>query len=407
MNTALRPFFLGVFLWFTCTAMAQVIKPLVPAATLPFDWYNGHIYLKVAMDSLGEHTFLFDTGTPGSFLFRDHAVALGLPIKLQKRQLHERDSLDYGHIKEVMYHLSGIQLPTKKVKVYRRSHFPLMEGKSFAGVIGTALTDAFVVEINYQERVLRLYDRSTYETQDGFTTVSIKTYKGIPVLPIKQAEGHHFWEHRMLLHTGYSGALAVAERTARKFDMYSPYTDYWYRYHIALPGHYYPVRTVTMEAVTIVGVTWSQVPVNLVRRKQSLISRPYWADGVVGNAILQGFTWVIDTKGGEVHVKMNTSKFAPKKILSWSGIRLKTDRQLDRLFVYEVLPGSPAEKEGIQKGDEIISVYAEPFSTMDLAEAERLMSGSAKLLQLYIKQGKTIYDKIFRLQPLQAPKATN
>lgn len=407
MNTALRPFFLWVIFWLSLTAAGQVNKPLVPAATIPFEWYHGHIYLNVSLDSLGEHTFLFDTGTPGSFLYRDHAVALDLPIKLQKRQLHERDSLDHGHIKRLTFHLNGIQLPVRKVKVYRRTHFPMMEGKTFVGAIGTDLTDAFIVEIDYHNRVLRLYDRETYEVQPDYFTVKIKTYKGTPILPVQLREGNRFWEHRMLLQTGHHGTIAIAERTARKFEMYEPYEAYWYGYDITLPGHYYPVRQVTMEEVGMIGIKWADVPVTLVRRKQSLIFRPYWADGVIGNSLLKGFTWVLDTKGKQLHVKANDPQFVPQRILSWSGLLLKTDRQLDRLFVYEVLPNSPAEKAGIQKGDEIISIYDQPFSTLSLDEASQLMSGSAKLLQLYIKQGKTIYDKIFRLEPMTAPKATN
>ncbi len=408
MKPARKRIVMLILLWMWVGPLAaQVEKPLVPAATIPFEWHRGLIYLQIEVDSLGHFPFLFDTGTPGSFLYRDEAVAMGLPIKKQKRQLHERDSLDYGKVKRLTYRLSGIQLPVRSVTVFRRTHFPLLQGRHCIGVIGTDLLDAFVVEVDYAQQQLRLFDRSTYEAGEAFYAIDCKTYKGTPVLPIRLEEGAQVWEHRVALHTGFNGTLALSERTARKFDHYEPYPDYLYGYDIILPGHFYPRRKVSLEELQMVGITYRQVPIDLVRREKSLIFRPYWMDGIVGNELLSLFTWAIDIRSNTLYVKPRPDKTAPQRIISWHGMRFTTNRSQERLLVYDVLPNSPAEKAGIRPGDEIIALYDTPFSTLSLAEVEAMLSGSKKKVQVYVKQGKTIYDKIFRLQPMYAPGAAS
>lgn len=406
MYTAWRPLLLWVFFCISQLVFAQVDKPLVPVAALPFDWYNGHMYIQVAFDSAGTQTLLFDTGTPGLYLYRDYAAKMGYKIKKQKRQLSVRDSLDYGHIKAVNCQLNNVTIQVKQVKVYQPTHFARFEGRKVAGAIGTALLDAFVVGIDYSAQQLLLYDRDTYEAPDDYYTISIKTYNGVPVLPVVMKEGSRTWKHRLLLHTGFNGSLAITERTARKNTMYDPYDTYWYGYHMVLPGHIFPARQISMASVTLLGVTWSSIPTLLVRRSESLVDAPKWVDGIIGNNLMAGFSWLIDTKADRLYVRKEPS-YKPLTILSWTGMRLTTTPDGQRMLVYDVLPDSPAAKAGIKEGDEVIAIYEQPTTDLALYAAEQLMGGAAKLLQVHIKQGKTIYEKIFRLQPLTPPGANN
>lgn len=383
----------------------QVDKPLVPAATLSFDTYRGLVFIQAQVDTHAAQTFLLDTGLPKTLLFRDAATVMGYDINIHKRELHPRDSIDYGHINGVTLYLDQVPLHLGKLPVSSTTHLPRFAGRPLAGIIGADLLQSYVVAIHYGTRQIQLFDPTTYEPDTNYVPVSIQLTKGVPTLPLQLTSDHHTWTMRMGLATGFIEKIAIREKTARQKEMYAPFEDYWYGFAPVSPGHLFPARWVNFDEATWLGRTWHDEPVLLSRRENSLLHQMGGMDGLLGGPWLQHFNWIIDQFSNTIYIQPIGLPWKQKSFLSWSGVRLKMNRALNAVMVYDVWPGSPAEVAGLQKGDEIVVLYDKPVASLTLDQVYSWMRGQAKLVDLYVKREDTFYHLQFRLKAMHAPTA--
>src|SRR5690606_5288478 len=124
-------------------------------------------------------------------------------------------------------------------------------------------------------------------------------------------------------------------------------------------------------------------------------------NGLVGNSLLSRFDVYIDYPGSMMYVKPN-KKYNERFRIDRSGlILIATGPDFNHILVQKVIPGSPADKAGIQAGDFIHNFNFWPVYFYTLNSINYKLSGKEgkKIKMTLIRNGEKIKAR-FRLHSL-------
>src|SRR5215211_4459642 len=157
------------------------------ALKIPFELYNNHIYLQVGVNGSKPLSFLLDTGAP-HIIDSKQAKALGLKLKF----LGQGDGVGEGTVdaygsQGISFHLPGVSLSGQRVAVLPLYDVAVCAGEIVVdergrlrkcepneqrcqtrvidGVLGHDFFKRFVVEIDYEARLINLYAPGNYKYQ--------------------------------------------------------------------------------------------------------------------------------------------------------------------------------------------------------------------------------------------------
>jgi predicted aspartyl protease len=139
------------------TSQEQVLE-------IPFDFYRNEIILQVKVNGKGPFNMLLDTGTDPSVI--DLTTARELGLKLQPL---DRRATGGGTEANLIYRTSlpVVEVGPLKAKNLETVAIDLSKmsarlGKTLHGVLGHSLLNGRIVQIDYANRIVRLYSRSPF-----------------------------------------------------------------------------------------------------------------------------------------------------------------------------------------------------------------------------------------------------
>ncbi|MBS1715045.1 MAG: aspartyl protease family protein [Armatimonadetes bacterium] len=98
-------------------------------------------------------------------------------------------------------------------------------------------------------------------------------------------------------------------------------------------------------------------------------------DGTVGFEFLKNFNITVDMKHRRVLFENFSGKVADEQVAD-TGVLAFPDPRTKRLRVAWVIPGSPAEKAGIKRGDDVLSIDGSDAALMTFRQAGNMMKGT-------------------------------
>ena len=129
------------------------------ALRIPLEIDNNLILMRVSVNDSKPLRFIFDTGASHSVMNSPRVRELGL-----KTQGQVSGDATGGVIQGSFVH--GVSLSVQGAKVSNQSigafAFPTVPGFEFDGVIGYDFINQFVVEIDYENKIMNLYEPRTY-----------------------------------------------------------------------------------------------------------------------------------------------------------------------------------------------------------------------------------------------------
>lgn len=129
---------------------------------IPFEFINKHIFIPVRVNDSRPLWFVLDTGDQYAIINLNTAKELGLRLRVQVRVGGAgSQTLTGAFVDDAKFVLQGlkgfIQPVTLALPI---GHLAPRLGQDFDGIIGSEFISQFVVEIDYQARVLRLHDKN-------------------------------------------------------------------------------------------------------------------------------------------------------------------------------------------------------------------------------------------------------
>ena len=370
-------------------AAAQPVDALAapanqPLHTLPFELYDGRIYVKASGPGFADRTFLIDTGAQLTHFTAELARDAGLQttgrIGITGTGLGR---IEGSYVVGAALDLGGLPIPlASAIAAPAGALFgPLVtgSGKSFDGAIGHDLFAAYVVEIDYERRLIRLFDPVFYVDPQGADVVPIRLIDRKPYVTATATFGGQPLAAEFLIDTGAGGALGFNGSFVAERDLVALAGP-------TLPsmsrgiGGATPARLGRVQALTI-GRTVLAGPLATFALAQGRGVRTD-AAGRIGGALLRRFTLTINYPAQTIALLPN-GNFGRELETDMSGLALVSGGE-GSVTVFRVAEESPAAGAGLKAGDRLIAIDGRPVAdlTLDAIRGMLIEHGRTRLLQI-------------------------
>jgi hypothetical protein len=129
------------------------------ALNIPLEIDNNIILMQVGVNNSKPLRFIFDTGASHTILHSRRGAELGLKSEGEAHGTATGGPIQGTFTSGVSLKVAGAEVSNQLIGLI---DFPLPPGFEFDGVIGYDFINAFVVEIDYLNKIMNLYDPRTY-----------------------------------------------------------------------------------------------------------------------------------------------------------------------------------------------------------------------------------------------------
>ena len=398
MTRKLRPFLLFA-------AAILVAIPSMPSAarraefaptaaeapvTIPFELVVRHIMLKVRINNSRSLSFVFDTGDKVCVVDTEVAKELGLKTEGQLRVGGAgADTLPASYVKEATWTLPGLEGFSQPVGLT----FPLGRmaarfGHDFDGIIGSDFIRQFVIEVDYQNRVLRLYDKQQFSYSGVGESIPIQlNQQGYPIIEgeVTPLTGEPI-KGKFVLDLGSGGSLVLMSPVVADHNLLANGAKTIKALGVGGAGGQSTGQIGRVKSLQL-GHFAIANPFTLFSQDKAGAMATHALVGNIGQMIAGKFRVFLDYGRNRIILEPN-STFADAMDRAISGIVLTTEGK-DRatVRVSDVLEDSPASEAGLQRDDIVVSVDGKPASELKVTKISEMFERS-QTYKLTIRRGE-------------------
>jgi hypothetical protein len=349
--------------------------------TLPFKLINNHLIVPV---TLGGETFdvILDTGMPITALLLYDTDRVGeLELDFGSMEIGVAGAGGGDPVPARLAQGKTVGVGEMRMKNTTLLVMPPMHGMSLyhEGIIGAALFDNFVVEIDYDQRELHLHNPESYRAAKNSALVPLSFHgqRRIPYadLSVTAADGKVI-DLQVVVDLGASHTLSLNMDTIDAFGLPEKTIS-------STLGHGVGGRVLgqvgRIDALELGGFTFDDVvatfPISEHQHPGDMDSK----NGNLGSGILKRFNVTFDYANKRMLLTPNKAFEAP---FEWdmSGLRLEP---VDAgLRIGDVLADSPAADAGLAVNDVVTHVNGKPASTRNMFELREQMKRSGSEIKI-------------------------
>jgi hypothetical protein len=354
-------------------------------ATIPFELYFNEIYVRVRVNNSELLWFVVDSGAGGWIVDRAHATRLGLHLEQENGQGTGAGSgtYDVSYVKDVTFSLGDFNIPVPLIGVIDLSAHQSQIGREVEGLVGFDFFEKFIVEIDYESKVIRLFDPKTYH----YSGVG----ESIPIIVDQDARNPFFMaeitvpgaapqSRKLLIDTGSNDALDdsfVAQSTGPKIEIVGG---------VGL-GKEFKFNVGKVSRLKLGGVSFEDINAG--------------AGGValVGGEILRRFTVIFDFAHSRMILEPNRH-LKDAFLFDASGVTLRLVPASGDFSVHSVLQGSPASEAGLREGDRIQSIDGLSSEHFTLPQVQTMFLRVGAEHHLTVRRGNQLLEFNIKLRKL-------
>ncbi len=184
-----------------------------PVVTIPFKLVTRHIVVPVKINNSRPLSFVFDTGDKVGIVDIARAKELGLDLHGQVRIGGAgSDTLLGSYVRGATWKLQGFEDFSQPVALaIPLGRLAARFGHDFDGIIGSDFIKQFVIEVDYQARVLKLHAKDGFVYSGNGESIPIQfNGQGHPLIDAEVTpRGGQPIKGRFVFDLGSSGALAL------------------------------------------------------------------------------------------------------------------------------------------------------------------------------------------------------
>ena len=379
----------------------------VESVELSFIRESNLIIVPIKLNGQGPFNFILDTGSESGMVFEKWVIGENNLVDARTVPVYAADGnkvTDLLVASNLNVRLEGVNAEHQSMLVLQEDYIDIKNviGMHAHGILGSEIFNRFVVEIDYERKILKLTDPTKFKRPRGYKRykISIENFRPFIEAKIKQKK-NKTKDVKLLIDTGASSALFL---DAEKYDdIYFPKKTINHTLGRGLAGvvegKVGRVNRLSMGKFRFRKVTTS-FPENWNVSKQRS-SEKGDRHGTVGADVLARFKVILDYHHGYVYLK-KAAGFGDKFKFNAAGMNIMaTGEELNAYHITEIIPKSSAEKAGLQIGDEIIAIDGKPAFFYSLTDVNTLFrSEFGKSLTLIIRRGKELHKKQIRLKKL-------
>ncbi len=381
------------------------LPPGKKCVAFPFESINNLIVIPVTLNGVLPLLFILDTGVRSAILM-DKTMTDFLKIKYSRSIELVGAAGGQGITalvaNDMSFHLPGADGKNQSMLVLEEDYLQLSNslGKNVHGIIGYDVFSRFIVEIDYQRRVLTLHEPTSFNVRKSFEAIPITIEDSKPYLnaEIMQFNGSIITT-KLMMDTGASHSLLLHQ--SDRNDILLPEINLDANLGRGLGGdingHIGRIKTLEFDKFMFEGVIASypdeETYIDIIARTAR--------QGTLGGGIFTRFHVIFDYFNHKVYLRKN-SGYKGKFDYNMSGMEFITlGAKLDIIIVTEVRKNSPAAKADIRKGDIIEKFNSNQGDQLSLAYINNLVrSKPGKRIRMKIRRDNQYIKKKFRLKRL-------
>lgn len=363
-----------------------------PVARIPFELVPRHIILQATVNNSRPLSFILDTGANIALVRSDTAKELGLSLYGSANAGGAGAGSQAGHqVRGARWSLVGLKNFSQPVALSLPfSMLPSALGRDVDGIVGGQFIKEFVVELDYQARIMTLHDRRTFTYAGKGHTMPLELSADFhPVLKATVTPlGGQPIERPFTLDTGSGGALILHSPFVGEMNLLGPEAKTIRAIGGQGAGGRTLGRTGRVASLQIGPYVLKNVTTTFSQDQAGAFASASLA-GNIGAQIVRRFRIFLDYDRKRIMLEpaptLDDSFEGPTTGLAIRA--LGTDYRTFR--VTEVLEDSPATEAGIRQGDVITSVDGVPAEQLTLSLLmETLQKSSAHAVT--IRRGEEV-----------------
>ncbi|MEO8434452.1 MAG: aspartyl protease family protein [Pyrinomonadaceae bacterium] len=375
------------------TAAAQAPQSAKPAAqpvAIPFELVTKHIVLKVSVNNSRPLSFVFDTGDKYAVIDLNRAKELGLDLHGQVRLGGAGAETSTGFfVRDSSFTIPGLPGFSQPVRLALPiGTLALRFGQDLDGIIGTDFIKEFVVEIDYQARMMRLHNKNkfTYTGRGAVIPIQLDS-AGHPTIEAEVTPiGSAPIKGKFVMDLGSGAALALYSPFVRQQQLLGPHLR-----TIKMLGAGGAGGQITGQIGRVsqlqIGEFSISSPITLFSEDKAGAFASSALLGNIGAQIMSKFRVWLDYDRERVILEPNET-FAKPFDRAYSGLAIQAEGKDYRTFrITDVLENSPASAAGLQKDDIITAVDGQQAAELTLTKLGEMLERSTTY-KLSVRRGE-------------------
>lgn len=372
---------------------------------IPIEIYNNLVVVPVVLNDALPLKFILDTGVRTTILTqKTFSDILNLPYsrKYTISGPGGEKLVDAYVTNNVSIGLPGVNGRGHAMLVLAEDYLELRNylGTDVHGILGYELFSRFIIEIDYQKKLLTLMTPQRFHKRRNFQTIPIVVEDTKPYItsPIVLQDGTSI-NAKLLMDSGASHGLMLETTSDKRIKV--PERTVSSLLGRGLGGEIFGkvgrIQSVTLGSHKLEGVIVNFPDPNSYI--DSLKMGNIFRHGSVGGEVMSRFTIVFNFPKEKIYIKKNTT-FKNHFYYNLSGITIKAKGSALNIFeVTEVRAQSASQVGGIQAGDEILSVNGIAVKNLDLNSVNGFFNSKpGRKVKLEISRGGEKLRKEIHLQ---------
>ena len=361
------------------------------AIHVPFRIIRNMIVIKADINGEGPFYFILDTGV-GYMVITDPEVVKSVDIirtrTIKMSGLGEGRDLDAYVTNPLQIDIGGLTNPNLAAAIFKEDHFGLSNyaGMPIAGLIGYDFFNGLTVKIDFADSTLTAFNPNKFKLKKKYTGVPISIEGNKPYLTahIKMKDSSQR-DCKLIVDLGAGHPLSLENmHTETMGALKSIPANLGMGLNGLICG-----RISRVSELDIGQFVFKDVLASFPEENKNYIGGVK-RDGSLGIDILKRFHLIIDYPHNMIYFKPRTDLKEPFEH-DMSGMEYYSGGDgLKHVIIASVEPGSAADKVGLSKDDELISINFKPVNKMSLDDIDaifRSRDGLSLLLEV-VKDNK-------------------
>ena len=369
---------------------------------IPFKFINNLIVIRLQINNSDTLNFILDTGVTTTII--NQKDVLKLQLNSQKEYwvggLGQGNGMSARHSPENEIEISGIIGQHQDLLVMQEDEPNLSNllGVPIHGLIGYTLFKDFIVEINYDEHYLILHTprKYVYNLQKDQVTIPLTFVDSKPYVDAIVIQGNDSEvpvklmmdlgaSHALLLNLMSNSALQLPEKNIQ--------ITLGVGLSGLLSGQMGRLKELTIERFEFRDILANYPDTNSLGNSAKMHDR----NGSIGSGLLRRFNIIIDYRHQKLVIAPGKDIKRPFRY-NMSGIEIETPKPGEPFYQISFIhKNSPADKAGLQAGDQITRINDVPVSTLTLSDIINIFleQPGKKIIIRYTRDKKEMRSTFF------------
>jgi len=343
-----------------------------PSVKLPFTMEANHIILQAQVNGHAPIGFLVDTGDGHESINTPRAAAFGLSSYGSTASYGGGNLAQFSLASGATFTFPGIELHNQHVDLLDQTGLEKALGIPLGGILGYDFLSRFIVEIDYDAKIMTLHKPSAWHYTGHGTPVPITFDNGIPFfeaqisVPTQPAIPAH-----MCMDFGAADTMTFTSPFVRDHNLTQlAGTDTRTIKAAGLENQFFAQSNMRghIDVFRVGGLVAHSIPVSLSVNTSGAYSDDTFA-GTVGEGIYTRYHVFLDYPHHRAIFEPTAKTSAPFPERKTYGLTLIANGDdLHTFLVTGIRAGSPAETDGFLKGDIIFGLDDKLATTFTLAQ---------------------------------------